>query len=85
MRNLLHLAMALLAGTASAQSLMPIPFALDWRYEGPAAPYFVAIDKGYYKDEGLEVTVDPGSGSAERSIASPRAPMRWGSPTSTRW
>jgi hypothetical protein len=24
----------------------PDRFALDWRFEGPAAPYFVAIDKG---------------------------------------
>ena len=34
-------------------------------FEGPAAPYFVAIDKGYYKAEGLDVTIDPGSGSVE--------------------
>src|SRR5712672_437256 len=30
---------------------------------GAAAPYFVAIDKGYYKAEGLNVTVDSGPGS----------------------
>ena len=42
-----------------------IKFALDWRFEGPAAPYFVAIDKGYYKDEGLDVTIDAGNGSVE--------------------
>ena len=64
MRNTLMLALALLAGAASAQTT-PIKFALDWRFEGPAAPYFVAIDKGYYKDEGLDVSVDPGSGSVE--------------------
>lgn len=48
-----------------AQKLTPVRFALDWRFEGPAAPYFVAIDKGYYKAEGLEVSIDPGSGSVE--------------------
>ncbi|MBK7473684.1 MAG: ABC transporter substrate-binding protein [Betaproteobacteria bacterium] len=64
MRNLILFAAALFAGAASAQTI-PIRFALDWRFEGPAAPYFVAIDKGYYKDEGLEVTIDPGSGSVE--------------------
>jgi NitT/TauT family transport system substrate-binding protein len=42
-----------------------VRFALDWRFEGPAAPYFVAIDKGYYKQEGLNVTIDAGSGSVE--------------------
>jgi NitT/TauT family transport system substrate-binding protein len=46
---------------ASAQT--DVKFALDWKFEGPAAPYFVAIDKGYYKAEGLNVTVDTGPGS----------------------
>ena len=45
--------------------MQPVRFALDWRYEGPAAPYVVAIDKGYYKAEGLEVTIDTGSSSVE--------------------
>jgi NitT/TauT family transport system substrate-binding protein len=56
-------ALAALAGTTMAQTA--IRFALDWRFEGPAAPYFVAIDNGFYKAEGLEVTVDPGTGSVE--------------------
>ncbi len=46
---------------ASAQTA--VKFALDWKFEGPSAPYFVAIDKGYYKAEGLDVTVDSGPGS----------------------
>ena len=64
MRNLILLATALFAGAVQAQTT-PRRFAHEWRFEGPAAPYFVAIDKGYYKDEGLEVTIDPGSGSVE--------------------
>ena len=46
---------------ASAQT--DVKFALDWKFEGPSAPYFVAIDKGYYKAEGLNVTIDTGPGS----------------------
>ena len=65
MRWLIVLAAALFAGGATAQKDTPIRFALDWRFEGPAAPYFVAIDKGYYKAEGLDVSIDPGSGSVE--------------------
>ena len=57
------LAALLLAGTAQAQT--PIKFALDWRWEGPAAPFTVALDKGYFKAEGLDVTIDTGSGSVE--------------------
>lgn len=48
---------------ASAQISMP--FALDWRFEGPAAPYFMAIDNGHFAAEGLEVEVTPGQGSLD--------------------
>lgn len=65
MRYLVLLAAMLFSGASLAQKLTPVRFALDWRFEGPAAPYFVAIDKGYYKAEGLEVSIDPGSGSVE--------------------
>jgi NitT/TauT family transport system substrate-binding protein len=52
---------ALAASPAFADT--DVKFALDWKFEGPAAPYFVAIDKGYYKAEGLNVTIDSGPGS----------------------
>ena len=64
-RIALALAATLIAGTSAAQKLTPVRFALDWRFEGPAAPYVVAVDKGYYKAEGLEVTIDPGASSVE--------------------
>jgi NitT/TauT family transport system substrate-binding protein len=55
---------ALAACTASSVCAQTdLKFALDWKFEGPSAPYFVAIDKGYYKAEGLNVTVDSGPGS----------------------
>jgi NitT/TauT family transport system substrate-binding protein len=65
MRLFALLAAALVAGSAFAQKETAVRFALDWRFEGPAAPYFVAIDKGYYKAEGLAVSIDPGAGSVE--------------------
>ncbi|MGZ9810665.1 ABC transporter substrate-binding protein [Pseudoroseicyclus sp. H15] len=53
-----------IAGTAaSAQTEMP--FALDWKFEGPAAPYTLAIDEGFFADQGLEVTVTEGNGSLD--------------------
>jgi NitT/TauT family transport system substrate-binding protein len=65
MRLLALVSALLLSGAALAQKEAPVRFALDWRFEGPAAPYFVAIDKGYYKQEGINVSIDPGSGSVE--------------------
>jgi NitT/TauT family transport system substrate-binding protein len=56
-------ASALVAGSASAQT--PIKFSLDFKFEGPSAPFVVAIDKGYFKAEGLDVTIDTAGGSLE--------------------
>lgn len=50
-------------GTAHAQSLTPIKFQLDWRFEGPAALFLVPAAKGYFKDAKLDVTIDAGNGS----------------------
>src|SRR3954465_13664138 len=56
-------ASAIPLSTAAAQT--PIKFSLDFKFEGPAAPFVVAIDKGYFKAEGLDVTIDTASGSLE--------------------
>jgi NitT/TauT family transport system substrate-binding protein len=61
--KLLLVAAALSPFAAHAQT--PVRFTLDWRFEGPAAPFTVALDKGYFKAEGLDVTIDVGNGSRE--------------------
>ena len=40
-----------------------IQFALDWKFEGPSAPYFLAIDNGHFKAGGMDVEISPGEGS----------------------
>jgi NitT/TauT family transport system substrate-binding protein len=57
------LAASALAGPAAAQTA--IKFSLDFKFEGPSAPFVVAIDKGYFKAEGLDVTIDSAGGSLE--------------------
>lgn len=53
----------MLATAADAQTR--VKFTLDWKFEGPAAPFGVALDKGYFTAEGLDVTIDVASGSQE--------------------
>ena len=53
----------LAAGSATAQTT--IKFANDWKWEGPAAPLLLALDRGYYTDADLSVTMDTGSGSLD--------------------
>jgi len=59
-------AATLAAPNAFAQGggkLTPLKFTLDFRINGQTAPFFLAHSKGYYRDEGLDVTIDTGAGS----------------------
>ena len=48
-----------------AQADTKFPFALDWKFEGPSAPYFLAVDDGFYADAGLDVEISEGKGSLD--------------------
>jgi NitT/TauT family transport system substrate-binding protein len=56
------LALASSLGAAHAQNT-PLKFQLDWRFEGPSAFFLLPVAKGYFKEAGLDVTVDAGNGS----------------------
>lgn len=65
MRRVLGMAAAFMLTASSALAATDIKFTLDWKFEGPSAPFFIALDKGYFADEGLNVTIDSGAGSRE--------------------
>jgi NitT/TauT family transport system substrate-binding protein len=51
--------------SAAAAAETPIKFSLDFKFQGPSAPFLVPLDKGYYKAEGVNVNIDAATGSAE--------------------
>ncbi len=53
------------AGVGAAMAETNIKFTLDWKFEGPAAGFLLAIDNGHFAAEGLKVTIDTGAGSRE--------------------
>ncbi|MEL6452259.1 MAG: ABC transporter substrate-binding protein [Pseudomonadota bacterium] len=68
-------ATAALTGGALAET--DVPFALDWKFEGPSAPYFAAIDNGHFGAADLAVEISAGQGSLDAipKVASGAFPM----------
>lgn len=58
------LGLALLAPAAQAQE-RDVKFVLDFISLGRHAPWYVALGKGYFKEEGLNVTIMPSKGTAD--------------------
>src|SRR4029079_11400279 len=65
-------ALALLLAPQSASAQTKVRFTLDWIPGATHGAFLLALQKGYYKAEGLDVTIDRGKGSAEvvRQLAS---------------
>ncbi|MBN9043441.1 MAG: ABC transporter substrate-binding protein [Rhizobiales bacterium] len=59
-------------GTQAASAQTKVRFTLDWIPGATHGAFLIALQKGYYKAEGLDVTIDRGKGSAEvvRQLAS---------------
>ncbi|MGI3785200.1 MAG: ABC transporter substrate-binding protein, partial [Janthinobacterium lividum] len=48
------------AGAASAAPLTPVKLQLQWVAQAQFSGYYAALDQGYYKDAGLDVTIVEG-------------------------
>ena len=59
------LALLGVAFTLAATAQTNVRFLHEWRFEGHVAPFLFALDKVYYQAEGLNVTIDPGTGSLD--------------------
>ena len=49
-------------------ALTPVKFCLDWAFQGPQAPFLLAAERGFFREEGLNVTVDRGFGSGDTPV-----------------
>ncbi|MDX2271569.1 MAG: ABC transporter substrate-binding protein [Cyanobacteriota bacterium] len=69
---------------AQNQSLTPVKFTLSWLLQGVDAPLTTAIEKGYFAEEGLQVTFERGFGSADSigKIAAGQYDLGFGDPYS---
>ena len=60
--------LALLATTVfcgGAVASTDVKFSLDWKFEGPSAPFFTALERNYFNASGLNVSIDSGKGSLD--------------------
>ena len=58
--TLLAAGAAMVLGSTSAQALDDFTIQLKWVTQAQFAGYFVALEKGFYEEEGLNVTIKPG-------------------------
>lgn len=66
----LSLALTAAVPSAHAQQKKDIRIMMDWIIQGTHAPYFIAQQKGYYKEAGLgDVKIDAGKGATNVAVS----------------
>lgn len=56
-----------------------VTFTLNWVPYGEHAPFYYGIEKGYYADEGIDLKIEPGSGSGNtiKAVAQGQTMFGW--------
>lgn len=88
-RTLAALSALLLAGTTlsacggdddtGAGGTKKVSLTLNWVPYGEHAPFYYGIEKGYFSDEGIELTINPGTGSGNtvKAVAQGQTDFGW--------
>ena len=56
-----------LIGTSPVQATEKVEFILNWIAGGDHAPYYFALQEGWYKDAGIDLVIQQGKGSSMSS------------------
>src|SRR5581483_9769980 len=69
-QGLLVLAATLLAATQAHAPVeqKDVKFSLDWAFQGPQAVFLHGAERGHFREQGLNVQIDRGSGSADTIV-----------------
>ncbi|WP_328989366.1 ABC transporter substrate-binding protein [Kribbella sp. NBC_01245] len=66
-------------GDDNAGGPAKVTLTLNWVPYGEHAPFYYGVDKGYFKDEGIELTINPGNGSGNtvKAVAQGQTDFGW--------
>jgi ABC-type nitrate/sulfonate/bicarbonate transport system substrate-binding protein len=77
------LALAAIAAPQGASAQTKVRFTLDWVPGATHSAFFVALQKGYYKAEGLDVSITVARAPPKSCANWHPTPTTWAFPTST--
>jgi NitT/TauT family transport system substrate-binding protein len=71
MKKLITTALFAAFAASGAQAADDVTLQLKWVTQAQFAGYYVAKDKGFYEEEGLNVTIKPAAPTSRRPRSSP--------------